>query len=115
MGTQQVRLTDEAVDIIRYYAPTDSLSRGVLEMNRRLTTGSTGSGSVTTSNLQNVTYCSSNFSTDYWSKMQSLCSHSTNATNAAPTFQTANTLKKIGKIDPDEELQEPIGRQGRAL
>lgn len=30
-------------------------------------------------------------------------------------FQTGTELKRFGKIDKDEELQEPIGRQGRAL
>lgn len=30
-------------------------------------------------------------------------------------FVQASTLKTIGKIDPSEKLEEPIGRQGRKL
>jgi len=30
-------------------------------------------------------------------------------------FQPASTLKKIGKIDLDEELEDPVGRQGREV
>ena len=39
MGTQVVRITDEAVAIIRKYSPSDSLTRGIKEMERQLTTG----------------------------------------------------------------------------
>lgn len=35
--------------------------------------------------------------------------------NKPLTFQPASTIKTIGKINEDEKLQEPIGRQGRAL
>jgi hypothetical protein len=45
MGTKQVRITDEAVLIIRKYATNDSLTRGIIEMERRLNT-------VTTSNAK---------------------------------------------------------------
>jgi len=59
MGTQVVRITDEAVAIIRKYSPSDSLTRGIKEMERQLTTGNerctTGNTNSTNSNSITVT------------------------------------------------------------
>ena len=52
MGTQVVRITDEAVAIIRKYSASDSLTRGIKEMERQLTTSNSKS---TTSNSITVT------------------------------------------------------------
>jgi len=52
MGTQVVRITDEAVAIIRKYSESDSLTRGIKEMERQLTTSNSKS---TTSNSITVT------------------------------------------------------------
>lgn len=36
MATKLVRLTTEAIEIVRGYAPGDSMSRGIIEMDARI-------------------------------------------------------------------------------
>ena len=59
MGTKQVRITDEAVEIVRKYTSGDSITRGIIEMEKRITTsnlpGTTSNGTTSNFSLLSVT------------------------------------------------------------
>ena len=53
------------------------------------------------------------FNEEYWKKMEALIRKCNG--KPSPEFQKASQIKTIGKIDPDEQLEEPMGRQGREV
>lgn len=74
--------------------------------------------SSATSCMSTATYTAKNFSPDYWNTMRDtiVSVTSSNTMNTpVPKFEPAKNFKVIGKIDPDEQLQEPVGKQGRSV
>lgn len=49
---------------------------------------------------------------DFWTHLEAVVRKATNTPKPPLQFQTARV---IGRIDEDEKLQEPVGRQGRSL
>jgi hypothetical protein len=104
MPTEQVRLSNEAIDALRSYAPNQPLSTAILLMNREVTTSNKGV-------KQPVTLDEAE-----WSHFEALFKKYLKQVVTSPVetkvsqFQTAKTY---GKIDESEKLTEPIGRQGR--
>jgi len=106
MGTQVVRITDEAVAIIRKYSPSDSLTRGIKEMERQLTTGNER---CTTGNSITVTDSYWKTFDEHLSRIELPKSGTLKVNELKPAERT------IGKILPEERLVEPVGRQGRSV
>ena len=113
MGTQVVRITDEAVAIIRKYSPSDSLTRGIKEMERQLTTGNerctTGNSNSTNSNSITVTDSYWKTFDEHLSRIELPKSGTLKVNELKPAERT------IGKILPEERLVEPVGRQRRSV
>ena len=107
MGTQVVRITDEAVAIIRKYSPSDSLTRGIKEMERQLTTGNE---KCTTGNSITVTASYWNTFDEHISRIEMPKMGGTLKVNELKPAE-----RTIGKILPEERLVEPVGRQGRSV
>ena len=105
MPTEQVRLSNEAIDALKSYAPNHPLSTAILLMHKE----------VTNSNKWVIP------DSDYWSHFEALLKKYSKQVVTTPQeppikpFQTGTAIKQIGKIDPDEVLQEPVGRQGRSV
>ena len=107
-------MDEKTIHIALTYGKT--VNRGVIEMEKRLREGNQ---EVTKENVYSnpeVTY------EDYWNHLEALLKKWTNpARPETPPlkltnqFSTGSQLKKIGNITPEEELPEPVGRQGREI
>jgi len=132
MTTKLVRITTVAEDILRVYSGKDSLSRGVIAMqgilqekDREISRLKDISDDLQKKVLaqSKVMWQSSPCMHDerYWGDMEKLLlrvNQSISEYRIKSGFQPAGKLvvtpvKTIGKIDEDEKLVEPVGRQGR--
>lgn len=106
MPTEQVRLSNEAIDALRSYAPNQPLSTAILLMNREVTTSNKGVKQPVTLDEAEWSHFEALFK-KYLKQVTSPVE-----TKVSP-FQTAQTPKTYGKINESEKLTEPVGRQGR--
>jgi len=112
MATIPTRLDVNALDILKQYSP-GSASEAVRLMHTKI---------LMLQSVTPATNCNSNplqtVTEPYdWARLEALLkkySYSPQEAKVMP-FQTGTVVKTIGKIDPDEVLQEPVGRQGRKL
>lgn len=123
MEDKMVRLTVEAEGIAKKYGST--VSKGIVEMNNRLckqpvnNTIAYSSGPATLASTScNLTVPMTTDST-YWNTfdehIRSNTNYSLEHVTKLESFKQASdpSFRKIGKLDKEEELQEPVGRQGR--
>jgi hypothetical protein len=106
MATVPTRLDVNALDILKQYSP-GSASEAVRLMDSKIRM------------LQSVTPQLQNVTEPFdWARLEALLrKHSCKSpqeTKVMP-FQTGTAVKQFGKIEPEDQLQEPIGRQGRKL
>jgi hypothetical protein len=120
MQTLTVRISTEAQAIALQYGK--SVSQGIMDMESRLQKVTLASPKVTEPVSPNVTSHPAQpafhvypHDEAYWARLRDEVRESVKPPKPKQQIVPASTLKTIGKIDPEEMLQEPIGKQGREI
>lgn len=101
------RLTPAGFTVCQKY-PGKSVSEVLVTMDEELQRHAIGIQQAI-----NVKHTDSILPPDFWIHLEAVVRKA--MSTPKPAFQTGNQIKTIGKIEPDEILQEPVGRQGRSL
>jgi len=110
--TKVVRIADEAERIALGYG--SSVSKGIIELQHRIEQVDERTKKLE-ENIESIckTYREPfvTFDDAYWKRMKDIVS----CKDTVPKIIPASQLRTIGKIEEDERLEEPIGRQGREV
>jgi hypothetical protein len=112
VSTKMVRLDTKAENVAKQYGSTVSI--GILNMERLLQESKQNVNKGT----DNVNKCIPFDEKSYWAKLEeTLSKFGFKPKVVVESFKKASdpTFRAIGNIKPGEELEEPIGRQGREL